>query len=1287
MLIQQIIDTIFEDLSGIKAREHVLHLIHYNRVQASPGFREAADYIFNQLQHFGFENARLLQFPANGKINQWDWESPIAWRALDAELWLIEPHKEVLCDFKEIPMSLITHSQSTMTVADLVDVGSGLEEWQYHQDNIKDSIILATGSARDIYPMMIKHGVQGLIRYPSGERAYNYPDVIIADAFWPVDEDRDAVPFGFSISKRKAERLRSFLTEGKKVRLMANVNADLYDGDLDIVEAFIPCDDENGEEILMVAHLCNPKPSANDNASGSALLLEIARVLRKLKIAGKLPKNKRAIRFLWLPEYSGAIAWLHANYHRLDKIVACINLNSVGESPERIGTPLRVSTPPYSTASFLEDLVGSVADMVSKNGKYCSMEGSQRDFDVELETFSGISDHTIFIDKYFDIPSVMLGHEDPFMGTNLDTIENVDSTELLRVGLVATATACVLVSPDLSVARHLLFFQKAGSMNRINQYFKKALLNVYNAPLGDLDLRFYNEVGKASFLIKREEKNLESLLGYFDRKEFLDKVEEVRKSIKAYSVKEMRSMEKALRERGLEIGYSSNQMSTLPKEYQEAQMLIPQQLVDAPFKGLFKKVVFKRIRKSTKDWLRSNSLCKKGNVYGEIHNLINGENSIFDIFTAIELQFGNIKLADVRTYIMLMLEMKLVTIKVQRREKKKEAGEGTEARLMDTPPAQKDLMPEALGAAEERVAHVKPLTAEAGPALEEPLMSAQPARSEEPVVREITGSVMAPEAPPSAEEGGDVHVSAETAGAARTAGIVEIPAGAETALAAETPGAAEIPAGAETALAAETPGAAEIPAGAEIALAAETPGAAEIPAGAETALAAETPGAAEIPAGAETAVAAEAPEAAEIPAESEIAMAPETPEDAGIPEIAAEIPAMPEVLEHSGTAKAAEHLAKPRFIEFPVKPEVVEFPPKPDVIEVASKTETTETPSVSEASETPVASETPPVIETFRVPVAAESADAALLDRTYVAPVGHEGAHGEVDEEPAGLISTGEAVIQEGIEGTADPVPVAAGEGAVDERTEAALTPAEEQGPAVTEEIRDELMVPSSEAGAVPAPESVASAADSPDVMVVSDIPELEDQEAVPVPAGPDGSNEIVVVSDIPDLDDLDAMLDQYDTHEESPKPVTAASEEAPRPPDDAEISQAQDLIAVQELSPPRETIPSAVPEGREKKGTSHFPSLEKIEIDDFDIDSLELDLKKIVVKSNGDTEGELKDFIVDDINKLAFDLENSINMVLEETKKSMEALDAGRGAAEPEVAASNNDKSNNGSRDDEWNI
>ncbi|NIW11051.1 MAG: DUF4910 domain-containing protein, partial [Gammaproteobacteria bacterium] len=137
------------------------------------------------------------------------------------------------------------------------------------------------------------------------------PDAHAYQAIWPTKEELNKVTFGFSITKRQGNQLRALLKQKKTVTLKAIVDAKLFPGKLDIITATIKGKTKPNQEIFLIAHLCHPKPSANDNASGSGLLLEIARTIIALIQKGKIPQPKRTIRFFWVPEIYGTIAYLH----------------------------------------------------------------------------------------------------------------------------------------------------------------------------------------------------------------------------------------------------------------------------------------------------------------------------------------------------------------------------------------------------------------------------------------------------------------------------------------------------------------------------------------------------------------------------------------------------------------------------------------------------------------------------------------------------------------------------------------------------------------------------------------------------------------------------------------------------------------------------------------------------------------------------------------------------------------------------------------------------------------
>jgi hypothetical protein len=57
--------------------------------------------------------------------------------------------------------------------------------------------------------------------------------------------------------------------------------------------------------------------------------------------------------------------------------------------------------------------------------------------------YSGGSDHGVFVARPIAIPGIMIGHEDPYWHSSLDTIEKCDPTELKRVISIALCTSYI----------------------------------------------------------------------------------------------------------------------------------------------------------------------------------------------------------------------------------------------------------------------------------------------------------------------------------------------------------------------------------------------------------------------------------------------------------------------------------------------------------------------------------------------------------------------------------------------------------------------------------------------------------------------------------------------------------------------------------------------------------------------------------------------------------------------------------------------------------------------------
>ncbi|MHA1214290.1 MAG: DUF4910 domain-containing protein [Candidatus Hodarchaeales archaeon] len=425
-------------------------LVKFHRVQGSKGFLEAAMMIKEKLEATGLQTI-LHSYPSDGKELFWkNWFNPISSDIKKGDLYLVKPYYAHLTSFEEIPMSVITHSNSSKLEAELVDCGKGdtLEAFS----NAKGKIAMTTGSIRKIFTIASKAGVKGLIYYPTLERAKECGfDTVLYDGFWPNETNRELVTSGFSISYNQAKFLQYLLTrEDQPVVLKFDIEAELTNREFHVLETTIKGNPSCTEEIVFIAHLCHPAQGANDNASGSTALLAIATTLQQLINQNKLKPLDKTIRFLWLPEFSGTIQWI-MNRQNTKKIVACLNLDMVGESPKIIGSPLNISKPSLSTPSPLTALIKLVCDFVGKQRKIYP-DGSYYHLNYRFLPFSGGSDHLLFSDATLSVPSVMFGHDDPYHHSSVDEIDKVEPFELQSVSIIAGILGYLLATPNQDLA-------------------------------------------------------------------------------------------------------------------------------------------------------------------------------------------------------------------------------------------------------------------------------------------------------------------------------------------------------------------------------------------------------------------------------------------------------------------------------------------------------------------------------------------------------------------------------------------------------------------------------------------------------------------------------------------------------------------------------------------------------------------------------------------------------------------------------------------------------------------
>jgi len=478
------------EISGTIALNHVAEIARHHRIQASPGFRAAARYAADTLRSYGLMT-EVLEYPADGKTRYWSAVMHEEWDAKEAELRIVEPKEEarVLARYLENKISLIQRSCPTPkggVEAELVVLENGEEEEEYKKLDVREKIVLTKGEVGRVYSLAVeKHGAAGIIY--DGIRTilpvrpeHELDDALAYTSFWWTKGMKPA--FGFVLSPREGARLRALAKklekEGKAVKLYSKVGSSIYSGKIENVSALI--EGETDEEVVVVAHLCHPQPSANDNASGSGAAMEAARALHALISKGELTKPKRSIRFTLVPEMTGSYAFLATNEEKIPKMVVAINLDMVGENQTLCGGPLIVEKPPEAMSAYVSDLLVAIFEELKMEAKNLAGTTSYALFKHAVSPYSGGSDHAIYSDPSVGIPCPMIIQwPDKFYHTSWDTVDKVDPEMLRKVSLLTATYAYFIANAGMDDALWLSYGVASNFKGEVASLVQKDVTAVF----------------------------------------------------------------------------------------------------------------------------------------------------------------------------------------------------------------------------------------------------------------------------------------------------------------------------------------------------------------------------------------------------------------------------------------------------------------------------------------------------------------------------------------------------------------------------------------------------------------------------------------------------------------------------------------------------------------------------------------------------------------------------------------------------------------------------------------
>jgi aminopeptidase YwaD len=519
LLAEKDVAAIAGEISGETAKRNLEGIARFHRQRGSKGFHEAAELVAERLRAYGLSDVAILQFPADGQIFYGTQRSRPAWDAEFAELWeveqigsvnrasvvkLWEPKKKI-ASYEAEQVVLAEDSESVDVTAELVGVGEGTKESDYTGKDVKGKIVLVSEQPGAVQDLAVgKFGAVGTVSYAQNQKTAWWGENLDAIRWGHLETFSVNKTFGFMVSLRTGRGFQERLAKGEKIRLHAVVKAGQHAGNYEVVTATIPGADAKlkEEEIAFSCHLDHQRPGANDNASGCATILEVARTLQKLTNEGKLARPARTIRFIFPPEIEGTLALLTSKEAVAEeilrigadgdpvrasmrmplaftqKIKAVVHMDMVGGGPETKAV-FHVTRGPMSLPSFVQDVAWAFAEWVNEEsyefaatGKTAypmvSAEGGKEPLRAEYSAYTMGSDHDVYQDSSFGIPAIYLNDwPDRFIHTNLDSAANIDATKLKRAGFIGAASGYFLARMDSTSLPEIVGAMETGRKPRI----------------------------------------------------------------------------------------------------------------------------------------------------------------------------------------------------------------------------------------------------------------------------------------------------------------------------------------------------------------------------------------------------------------------------------------------------------------------------------------------------------------------------------------------------------------------------------------------------------------------------------------------------------------------------------------------------------------------------------------------------------------------------------------------------------------------------------------------------
>lgn len=515
---------ILEEVSGDAAYEHIRFMTRFHRPGGgSDGLWTVAEYYEARAREYGLSEVKL--------IKQSYTRPP--WNARFADLWIVGPEPRRIASTLQSPLHLGDYSATADVTAELVDVGAA-EPADLDGRDLSGKILLTYGPTSRVLEAAKAAGAAGVVWYPDPLESENaaYPDQL---QWIRLPSDTADSGFVFGLSLRQGLELRERLARGDgpvKVRAVVDAGFDSGQGSEPwqvMVEAVIPGSEPAlGQDIVLTGHLQEEATSANDDASGTASVLEVGRALGRLIEEGRLPRPRRNIRLWWVTEISSQRQYFadHPDAHQ--RMWVNINQDMVGANQAQdVMRKQNITRLPATRFHFFNDVVEAVIDyMVAANTSELAQQqagsgfypdphlshlGTRHRYNAGMIFFHNNTDHMPFNEQPIGVPAITFTNwPDNYIHSSDDQLWNIDRTQLGRNAAAVALIAYTMASAD---ARSLpvLAAQTAGrGQERLARNLRLALSWI--AADADKEAAYQRAMDQLRFAVERERLALTSLV-------------------------------------------------------------------------------------------------------------------------------------------------------------------------------------------------------------------------------------------------------------------------------------------------------------------------------------------------------------------------------------------------------------------------------------------------------------------------------------------------------------------------------------------------------------------------------------------------------------------------------------------------------------------------------------------------------------------------------------------------------------------------------------------------------